>query len=545
MANTALAHSTLEQINSLSQLHIVRQISFVLLIAAGIALGTATVLWSTNSEYTPLFMDMSTQDSAAIIEILEQNGTDYKINANNGMLTVPGNEVQRIRLQLASSGLPRSSNLGYEMLEEEQSLGTSNFIQQARYTRALEQELVQTIKLIQGVRAARVHLSIPKQTSFIRSTNVPSASVMIDVISLQSLNNNQLQGILHLVASSVAGLQTENVSIVDQRGNLLSQQNDSEFSNSTENIRLTRQIEEDYKNRIISILTPIVGAGNVKAQVSADLNFTIIETTEETFNPNTAVIRSEQTQEESIGSTANNSSVEPGTLSPTPPLNAPVADTVQQQTDSSNQTRINATRNYEIDRSISLIRTVPGSIDRLSIAVLVDMNAGTSAAGVDGTEAPADDQARIDRLTQLVRDAVGFNADRGDSVNIINEPFILPAELLPVEALPVWQQAWVPTAAKQFGAGIIVILLIFGVLRPAMKSVVSSQGNLPNRTSARLTGDTENGENVNSPALSPALASPSNPNGMMYQDNLNLAQNLVKNEPAKAARMIQNWMAND
>ena len=543
MANTALTHSTLEQISSLSQLHIVRQIGFMLLIAAGIALGSATVLWSTSSEYTPLFMDLSPQDSASVVTVLEQNNLDYKINANNGMLTVPEDEVQRIRLLLANNGLPRSSNRGYDILQEEQSLGTSSFIEQARYTRALEQELVQTINLIQGVRDSRVHLSIPKQTSFIRSTSLPSASVMIDVVSMQAVSNSQLQGILHLVASSVAGLQPENVSIVDQRGNLLSQKNESEFSNSTENIRLTRQIEEDYVNRIINILTPIVGEGNVKAQVSADLDFTIIETTEESFNPNNTVIRSEQTQEETVSTGTAGASVEPGTLSPTPPLDPAVQDNTQQQADNNNQTRTNATRNYEIDRSISLIRTMPGAVDRLSVAVLVDMNANLPAE-----QAGAIDQAQLDRLTQLVRDAVGFNAARGDSVNVINEAFIAPAEIEPVESPPIWQQPWVFSVAKQLVAGAVVVLLIFGVLRPAMKSVVSNQGGLPTRDNARLGADAnaaENPEFNSDGTANPALASPSSSEGLMYQDKLSLAQDLVKNEPAKAARMLQSWMAND
>ncbi len=240
MANIVTSNTTFTQLNSLSQLHIVRQLGFMLIVAAGIALGTAIVLWSTNSNYTALYLDMPIQDSADVIAALEQNGTQYKINSSSGIITVPSGKVQQIRLQLANDGLPRSSSRGFDILEDEQSLGTSNFLEQARYHRALEQELVQTIKHIQGVRDARVHLSIPRQTSFIRNSNTPSASVMIDLVNPQSLSDMQLNGILHLVTSSVAGLETEEVSIVDQRGNLLSQQNNAEFNSSNEHIRFTR-----------------------------------------------------------------------------------------------------------------------------------------------------------------------------------------------------------------------------------------------------------------------------------------------------------------
>ncbi len=535
------------QLNSLSQLHIVRQLGFMLLLAASIALGIAIVLWSAGSDYTALYIDMSTNDSAEVIAALEQNGTEYKIDNNNGIVSVPSDQVQRIRLQLASSGLPRSSNKGYAILEEEQSLGTSNFMEQARYNRALEQELVQTIKRIDGVRDARVHLSIPKQSSFIRSSSSASASVMIDLFRVQSLNDTQLTGILHLVASSVAGLQTEDVSIVDQRGNLLSRDSNSEFGNSNENIRFARKIEEDYNNRIIDILTPIVGAGNVKAQVSADLDFTFIETTEETFDPSTSVIRSEQRQEENSG-LANSGlpSSEPVSLSNNPPTDA----SDQASAVGNGQSRINSTRNYEIDRSVSLIRTVPGTINQISVAVLVDLHAGDLPTEVDAPQQSENlDQEKIDRLTQLVKDTIGFNEVRGDSVSVINEQFIAAAEFTPAEATPIWLQSWVYSAARLLAAAAVVMFLIFGVLRPAMKSVVSQQNSLPNRGVA-LSTRTETMQidddqvSLSGDASGGSLAAPA-PGKSIYDENLTLAQTLVQNEPARAARMIQNWLTNE
>lgn len=537
----------------------------MLIVAAGIALGTAIVLWSTNSEYIALYADMSSQDSADVVTALEQNGTPYKLDNNTGFITVPADAVQRTRLQLANAGLPRASSRGFSILEDEQSIGTSNFIEQARYNRALEQELVQTIKYIQGIRDARVHLSIPKRSSFIRSTNNPSASVMVDLINPRALSDIQLTGIVHLVASSVAGLESDNVSVVDQRGNLLSHNSNSKIGSSSENIRFTRGIEADYSSRIIDILTPIVGAGNVRAQVSADLDFTSIETTEESYDPNRVVVRSEQTQEQSSGSN-NSSSVDPGTLSATPPGENEAGSSDQVVSGNSNQTRTSITRNFEIDRSVSLIRTVPGAIRQLSVAVLVDLHAGedlieaaaqsTAEDAANATTADAAlvdvatlDQERIDRLTLLVKNTIGFNEARGDVVNIISEHFYAVAEFVPAEEIPIWQQAWVASAAKQFGATLVVLFLIFGVLRPALKSVVSSPGKAPGQGAALLAGSSgtmEVGDDqVSLSGAATALPAPTAPAKSVYDENLSLAQSLVSNEPARAARMIQNWLANE
>lgn len=553
MPNIVSSMINLKQIATLSQLSLVRQIGFMFVVAASIALGTSIVLWSTSSNYVALFLDMSTQDSADVISALQDSNTEYRMDANTGIISVPAEKVQETKLMMASRGLPSSSSLrGYAVLEEEQGLGTSNFMEQARYHRALEQELVETIRHIQIVRNARVHLSIPKQTSFLRSVNKPSASVMIELIGLQGLSDTQLNGILHLVTSSVAGMEPSSVSIVDQRGNLLSQNIDSSLGNSNENIRLTRQFEQDYSNRITTILTPMVGAGNVRTQVSADLDFTFIETTEETYNPNNVVVRSEQTQEESSGS--NTSSVEPGSLSELPPTTNAPQNSPESVSGNSNQTRINSTRNYEIDRSVSLIRRVPGTVRKLSVAVLVDLHGSeTTEAALDEDLAAVEnnlelDTLKIERITQLVQEAIGFDATRGDTVKVIHEPFVADVEILDVEPLAIWQQAWFLSVIKQVAAGLGVVFLIFGVLRPAMQLTLtapaannSSTPSLP-AGAAELTGEHIHASANGDPGSVPSLG---NSGRSSYDQNLIQAQSLVQNEPARAARMIQNWLTNE
>ncbi len=558
MEKLALNNTLFSQLNSLSQMHIVRQLGFLVLLAASIALGVAVVLWSTSPDFVPLYMSLTNQDSSEVVATLEQNGTPYKIDSGSGFIMVPADVIQQVRIQLANNGLPRSASRGYDILEDEQSLGTSNFIEHARYNRALEQELVQTIRHIQGVRNARVHLSIPKQTSFIRATGTPTASVMVDLVHAQSLTETQLMGITHLVASSVSGLETEQVSIVDQFGNLISKSSTDGFGNSSDNIRFTREIEQEYSNRIIEILTPIVGAGNVRAKVSADLDFTIIETTEESYDPSTTVVRSEQLQEEFSGNANTAITAEPGALA----SQAPVDDPEPAPSNNLNQSRTNSTRNYEIDRSVSLIRTVPGSISQLSVAVLVDLDAAATQmqeppeAGAEAEVVapvatdPALQEQKIERLTQLVKDAIGFSEVRGDSVSVVNEQFFPLQELEQLEAPPIWEQSWLQSALKLAAAGVTVLLIVLGVLRPAMQSIVAPA----NRLAGPATGYTSNisTDEISDDQVSlsgntenPALAAPAPPGKSVYDENLRLAQTLVQNEPARAARMIQNWLANE
>jgi flagellar M-ring protein FliF len=481
-----------------------------------------------------LYPDLSPQDSASVLTVLEQNQTAYEIDQRTGLISVPTSQVQQVRLQLASQGLPRTNASGFDMLYEESSLGTSNFLEQARYNRALEQELVQTIKLIRGVRDVRVHLSIPKQSTFLRSGNRASASVMLDVVPGQMVNDNQIAGIAHLVASSVAGLDIENVSIVDQKGALLSRNQDSEMAVSSEHLQYTRNLEQEYTQRIIDILTPVVGEGRVRAQVTADLDFTTIETTNETYDPNT-VLRSEQTSEESRGEAP----VLPGDLQATPPdLLADGTVATAQTATGDSQSRINATRNYEVDKSVSYIRSVPGGIKRLSVAVLVDVTqpaAEGAEADAAATATATIDADKLARLTTLVKDTIGFSEARGDSVNVVNEQFTESPLLAEEVTVSFWDNAWIPGLVKQLGATIVVLLLIFAVLRPALKTVVNVPGKqvvMPaGFDPAKLTG-------IEAPVKQMPAKSE-------YDENLTLAQNLVSNEPARAARMISEWVSND
>ena len=553
MADKNISPSTFEQFNSLSQLHFVRQIIFMILMACGIALSTVIVMWARDGNFVPLYMSLTPVDSTEIVTALEQTNTKYRINSSTGIISVPESEMEQVRLQLASQGLPRNSSVGYEILSEEQSLNTSNFMEQARFNHALEQELVHTIRYIRSVRDARVHLSIPKQSSFLRDSNKPSASVMLNLVEGQRPGSTQLAGIIHLVASSVAGLSPENVSIVDQYGNLLSQNGSGDFEQSAENLRIIREVEQEYTRKILEILSPVVGLENVHAQVSADIDFTTIETTTENFDPATTTVRSEQIQEER-GQITESAPVQPGTLSPFPPDTE--ANTNPQPLPQT--TLINATRNFEVDHSVSFSRNIPGSVNRLTVAVLVDLdgagvgpeppvNEADSELEPEGTAAQLEEeQQRLERLSQLVRDTIGFNQARGDSVNVINEQFALVETVEFTDTSSFMDNDWILPVSRQVLAGIVVLILIFFVLRPALKTAVSSASNLPKRIGSsgqisEVAGGTADSmsNDLSAPELNQIV-----PKKSQYDQNLEMARHVVQSEPVRAARMIKEWVAN-
>jgi len=551
MATSALtntASNALTQLVSLSQMSLVRQTGFMLVFAASIALAFSVVMWSRDDEFNVLYPDASAQDNADMVNMLEQSQIKYQIDSRTGLVSVPSTQLQQTRLMLANQGLPRTAHPGYKGLDENSVIGTSNFVEQTRYNRALEQELVTTIKLIRGVRDARVHLSIPKQTSFVRNGNKPSASVMMDLVGSQGISDNQIAGIAHLVSASVAGMDASDVSIVDQKGTLLSRQHNADFQSSAEQVQFTRSLEQEYSQRILQILTPMVGEGKVKAQVSADLNFTITETTEENYNPTNVAVRSEQMQ---LENRATPSAPLPGELSQTAPAANAAQDT--QANGTNNQSKTNSTRNYEIDRSISHRRNVPGTVNRLSVAVVVDLQPPPILNAETGEYAPApvlttaQINEKVVKFTRLVKDTIGFNEARGDSVNIISDTFTVDAALMESSPMPIWEQAWVWRLAKLLGASLVVLVIIFTVLRPAMTSVIRPGFTMSQSQSQNVAQlGTSMGSSINvqlsAEEPQPKLQLPAR---SVYDENLQLAQSLVKNEPARAARMIKEWVAHD
>ena len=305
-------------IEGFNNLNLVRQVGLMVGIAASVAIGFAVVLWTQGDDYKPLYGSLDRLDSSEVGEVLDFNEIPYKVDPKTGTLLVAADQVHQARLKLAERGIPGNQSVGFELLDQEQPLGTSQFIESARYRRGLEGELARTIASLQSVRNARVHLALPKQSVFVRDDREPRASVFLEIYGGKGLKQAQAEAIINLVASSIPELPVENVTLVDQKGNLLSKDDKStEDLLAAKQYEFTRKLEDNLNQRVQRILEPVLGADNFQAEVSADLDFTAVEQTQELYNPDLIALRSEQTlDEESLNKVDGGV---PGALSNQPP----------------------------------------------------------------------------------------------------------------------------------------------------------------------------------------------------------------------------------
>lgn len=530
---------------------VLKQIGLLAGVAAAVAAAIWLVLWSQGPNYTVLYGQLSERESGQVMDALTAAGIEYKLSPS-GAVTVPESKVQEARIRLASQGLPQTDAMGIEMLQKESALGTSSMMENVRYQAVLETELARTISKVQGVEGARVHLALPKPSVFLQDSHKATASVMLQLYPGRVLDQGQVAAVVHLVASSVPGLAASDVTVVDQQGTLLSSPDDnSESAISTRQLEYTHQIEEGYQRRIIALLEPLVGAGRVRATVTADVDFTVAEETRENYDPQKEAVRSEQTSNETRKG-ADGAEGIPGALSNQPPgtSGAPVipgatptpgsppqaaqpgaaqAAAAASGPSSSSQ---RSTRNYEVDRTLAYIKQPVGTLKRLSVGVVLD---NWQKTGADGkvTTAPMSD-ADIKRFTQLVQESIGLKEDRGDKIDVINQPFKSDAPIEPIPGPPLWQNPLVAQLAKQIvGAG-LVLLVAFLILRPLMKSLTKgpkppSAGELPaDRVS--LSGKD---------APNPIKLSPS------FEQQIAAARTLVGQDPKRAAQVVKEWVAAD
>ena len=540
----------------MAALPVVRQVGLLLGLAASVALGFYVVLWSKDPAYRMLYSHLSDHDAATVTQTLRQANIKYRVDPETGALLVEGDKIHEARMALAASGFSADGELGFELLDKEQGFGTSQFMQTARYQRALEGELARTVTSLAVVRSARVHLALPRQSTFIRDKREASASVFVELLPGRSLESGQVQAIVNLVANSVPNLKREQVTVVDQQGRLLTRgETDPALGLTASQFEYTRKLEKEYVRRIENILGPVVGLDNLRAQVAVDVDFTITEQTQELYNPDQPAVRSEQRFEETTTGEEPAQGV-PGALSNTPPAagrapeKAAAAAAAGDTGGPPLRKRSRSTRNYELDRTISHTRRIPGAVRRLSVAVVVNHKPAPAAAkgkdkkgkGGAAQRVPLTDE-EIKRLTALVKDAVGFNALRGDTVNVINVPFAPPPEVEPLPEPPLWKQPWVLTLAKQVAAGVAVLLVIFGVLRPVMRNL-ARQGE---QQRAVVPAAGEEGEVLadDQVTLSGEEAPRLPRQRQGYQANLEMAKNAVQQDPKLVAQVIKNWVGNE
>jgi len=533
----------LDRVSGFAAQPITRQLSLLVGFAASIALAVGVVNWASTPSFEPVYGAMSPADNATAISVLQTSGIEYRMEPGTGLLEVPYDEVLQARMALASEGFPRNGGgIGFESLYEEQQMGLSSFMEQARYHRAVEAELARTITAMDSVSGARVHLAIAKQSAFMRRGNEPSASVMVNLLPGVRLSERKLSGIIHLVASSIPNLDSDRVSVVDQAGKLLSSQGEeSDFGYTSEQFRLAQQFEDSLSDRIIRILEPILGVGSVRAQVTADMDFTRIESTNEIYDP-TTVLRSEQTTQDITNRGPGGE--QPGELLPQPPQQGALAAaaTVNAEAPVDNipdRESTKETRNYEVNKTISHTRRVPGTIQKLSVAVVVDYVLD------DNGDRVALDQERIDQVTSLVREAIGFSVDRGDTVQVINSPFVAPEPVEPIPEPGLFEQAWVWELGRVLLAISAVLLLIFTVLRPMIRYSTSYTPPAPIATSRLENAMAEASQDqdvLSLPGSGEASLEAPKPN---YQQSVAMARNTAVEQPARAAYVVKNWIATD
>ncbi|MFG3451432.1 flagellar basal-body MS-ring/collar protein FliF [Pseudomonas knackmussii] len=568
-------------LENLSDMSMLRQIGLLVGLAASVAIGFAVVLWSQQPDYRPLLGSLAGMDANQVMETLAAADISYTVEPNSGALLVKADDLARARLKLASAGIaPTDSNIGFEILDKEQGLGTSQFMEATRYRRGLEGELGRTVSSLNNVKAARVHLAIPKSSVFVRDERKPSASVLVELYPGRNLEPSQVMAIINLVATSVPELTKSQITVVDQKGNLLSDQQElTELSMAGKQFDYSRRMESLYTQRVHNILQPVVGSGRYKAEVSADVDFSAVESTSETFNPDQPALRSEQSVSEQRQSSLGPQGV-PGALSNQPPGPAAAPENAiagqagaagaiapgQPLLDANGQQvmdpatgqpmlapypadkREQATRNYELDRSISYTKQQQGRLRRLSVAVVLDDQMTVAADGTT-TRVPRTAE-ELARFTRLVQDAVGFDASRGDSVSVINAPFAADSLDETFIDVPFYSQPWFWDIVKQVLGVLFILVLVFGVLRPVLNNLTNAGKG---KELQPVGGDAELGDiDGLDGGLSNDRVSLSGPQSIMlpsptegYDAQLNAIKNLVAEDPGRVAQVVKEWINAD
>ncbi len=532
----------------------IRPLLLLVGLAAAVAAGVGIALWAKGPTYSLLFGNLSDSDAAQLTQSLDQSGIPYKVE--HGAVMVPAENVTQARMNLAAKGLPASS--GFSLMEKDPGFGVSQFMENARYQHALETELARTIAGLKAVQGARVHLAVPQQSAFVRDRRSVSASVFLQLRSGERLDREQVASIVNLVASSIPELDAEHVTVVDSQGRLLSSpEKDTEFAAREQQMDLARRMEDEYSQRIVALLTPLLGPDRVRAQVVAQVENSSTEEAREQYKPDSQVVRSEQTSEDTARNGSGPQGV-PGALTNQPPQGgtalppgvkpganaqanaqanaasaaAAAAAAAAEPTSSSKQ----STRNYEIDRTVAYTKTPAGKLQRLSVAVVID-NLRTTDADGKVTQTPLTEE-QVTRLTGLVRDAVGFDEARGDRVSVVNQSFLPEAAVSQeIEKTPIWQNPMVLTIAKILAGVIIILLLLVMVIKPLIKNLSTMQ---PVYAQAGPGGAAPSAEEVQAAA---AAARPGS--AIAYEQQIAQARSLVAKDPARVAQVVKDWVQKD
>lgn len=566
IATTANNGTRLDPFKQIARNPATRQLVLLVAVAAAVALGVAVVLWSRGPNYGLLYAGLEQKDASAITQELQANNMPYQLSSDGSSIMAPAADLAALRLKLAAKGLPQGSANSSTLPAADSPFGMSDLAERTRYQQLLEADLGATIGGLQSVRAARVHLALPKPSAFIRDSREASASVLVRLYPGRQLDAGQVAAIVHLVAASVPNLEARQVSVIDQQGQLLTTDPESPGAVGDNRLRIATRIENTYAQRIEELLTPLVGPGRVHAQVHADLDFSRTEKATETFGHDHPALRSEQTSSERRGAGDGAAGGVPGALSNQPPVMVaqPTAAkpdagkasaataTATTATASPGESSSSATRNYELDRTISHVSDPAGRLARLTVAVVLD-NKLAAAAKPDNPDEPADDGTaapksvpfsaqELQHLTELTKNAVGFDAARGDSVSVVNQAFQRGPAVDALPETPLWGRPGVLDLVKQ-GAGVLIALLVaFGLLRPLLKGLLRGETAaraLPSpmpQISVRVDDELAANEPARLGGAMPTLS---------YEQRVGQARRMVGENSKQVAQVVRNWVSED
>jgi flagellar M-ring protein FliF len=542
-------------------------------IAMAVAAGVTVVLWSRGPTYSTLYANLGTQDQAQITQALDAAQIPYRMAPGSSTIEVPAEKLNDARLKLAGQGLPEGGG-GFAMMDKDPGFGVSQFMENARYQHALEAELARTIAALRPVEGARVHLAVPRPSAFVRDHKGASASVFLQLKQGRRLEQEQIQAIVNLVASSIPDLEANAVTVVDQQGRLLSSpEGHDQFSMREQQYDMIHRLEDDYGQRIEALLIPLVGPGRVHAQVVAQMDMAVTEEAHEQYKPDSQIVRSEQTSE-SVTKDANGTQGVPGALTNQPPAagvaqppapNTPpkpaagapgaaaaaaAAATTVAATPTTESTSKQATKNYEIDRTVAYTKQPAGRLRRITVAVLID---NLRTVGKDGKpkETPLAKE-QLDHINQLVKDAVGYDEQRGDSVNVVNASFTQDTTPVPDGELvspKIWESPMFLDIAKIVGGLVVLLVLVLSVIRPLVKNLIAPTAQqmqvhvLPKAAAAGAAGQgaLPEGAAENTPAL-PSAAQQA---AVTHEQQVAQARTLVTQDPKRVAQVVKGWVATD
>ncbi|MET0288366.1 MAG: flagellar basal-body MS-ring/collar protein FliF [Pseudoxanthomonas sp.] len=542
---------TAEAIDRMNQLQLGRRLGMMLLLAGAVAIGLMVFFWSQKPDMVQLYTGADDKATAEATDLLRTSGIPFEIDTSTGAISVPSANVHDARLKLASAGAAEAGRLGFELMERDPGFGVSQFMETARYQHALETELVRTITTMRQVRDARVHLAIPKPSAFTRQREAASASVMLQLRSGSGLERDQVNAIVHMVASSIPDLSPERVTVVDQNGHLLSESGkDPQAELSANQFEQVRRQETEFGDRIQQLLQPLTGANRVNAKVNVDMDFSTSEEARELFNSDPPKLRSEQVSSSSNTTQGAAQNVPPGATANTPPGPAAIAASNGQNPADANrnappaagESSNTANRNYELDRTLQHTSQPPGRIRRVSVAVLVDH---VPRPGKDGkTTLQPLNATELQRVEDLIKQAVGYDDKRGDMVSVMNAQFVRE-EPAPLEQPGWWEDPRIRDALRLVLGAVVVLAVLFGVARPAMRQIFGSSAKKKGQDTPELADVTlvddempalrEDTARLSSPQ---AIALPSN----AYEDKLRVAREAVKSDSKQVAQVVKGWL---